>query len=62
MTDAAIVDLYNGILESQHCLLAEWDETSSKNRWGKSKSTITKTASMGPAPGLAPLHHRRRRL
>jgi hypothetical protein len=27
MTDADIVDLYNGILESQHRLLAEWDKT-----------------------------------
>jgi len=27
MTDAEIVDLYNGILESQHRLLAEWDKT-----------------------------------
>jgi hypothetical protein len=27
MTDAEIVDLYNGILESQHRLLAGWDKT-----------------------------------
>ena len=27
MTDAEIVDLYNGILESQHRLLAKWDKT-----------------------------------
>ena len=27
MTDAEIVDLYNGILESQHQLLKEWDKT-----------------------------------
>jgi hypothetical protein len=27
MIDAEIVDLYNGNLESQHRLLAEWDKT-----------------------------------
>jgi hypothetical protein len=27
MTDAEIVDLYNGILESQHRLLAKWEKT-----------------------------------
>ena len=47
MTDADIVDLYNGILESQHHSWQNGTRRSSKNRRGKSKPTITKTAING---------------
>ena len=51
MTDAEIVDLYNGILGFQHRLLAEWDKTVIEEPRGKSKSTITKRAINGSHAG-----------
>ena len=48
MTDAEIVEMHNAILDSQWTLLEAWDKTvKSKNRWGRSKSTITKIAING---------------
>src|SRR5208283_4695138 len=48
MTDADIVEMYNGILDSQWALLETWDKTVVEEPPGeKQKSTIMRTAISG---------------
>jgi hypothetical protein len=61
MTDAEILDLYNGILESQHRLLAEMGPDGHPRTTGAKANRLSRRQrSMGPSGRRAPLHHRRR--
>jgi hypothetical protein len=61
MTDAEIVDLYNGILESQHRLLAELDKTVIEESLGEKQIDYHEDGDQWVLRGDVLLRHRRRR-